>query len=82
MQLGAVLGREAHVGEHPSTSSGHAVWLGLIHQQLGPELFGDAAPLRAGLLDIVLDKGCCDESRDDTTATPAGVRHGVAHEVD
>jgi hypothetical protein len=70
VQLGAVLGREAHVGQHPSASSGQAVGLGLIHQRgelgdLGPELVGNAAPLRRGLLGIVLGEGCCDEGRDD-----------------
>ena len=45
VQLGAVLGREAHVGQH--------VGLGLVHQggelgDLGPELVGDAAPLGLG----------------------------------
>ena len=54
MQLGAVLRREAHVGEH--------IGLGLVHQggelgHLGPELVGDAAPLRLGLLGIVLGEG-------------------------
>ena len=53
MQLGAVLCREAHVGEH--------IGLGLVHQvgelgHLGPELIGDALPFCRGLLGIVLAK--------------------------
>ena len=79
VQLGAVLGREAHVGQH--------VGLSLIHQggelwQLGPELVGDAAPLRASLLGIVLGEGGGDERRHDASSAPAGMRQGVAHEVD
>jgi hypothetical protein len=58
MQLGAVLGREAHMGEH--------VALGLVHQggelrQLGPQLVGDAAPLDRGGRCVILGEGGGDE---------------------
>ena len=79
VQLGAVLGREGHVGEH--------VGLGLVHEggelgHLGPELVGDAAPLGAGGLGVVLGEGGGDEGRDDAAAALAGMGQGVAHEVD
>ena len=78
VQLDAVLRREAHVGEH--------VGLSLVHQdgelwQLGPELVGDAAPLRLGLLGIVLGESGCDERRHDVGRF-AGMGQGIAHEVD
>jgi hypothetical protein len=77
VQLGTVLGREAHVGEH--------VGLGLVHQggqlgDLGPELVGDAAPLLLCRLNVVLGEGGGDEGRDNPSATPTSM--GVAHEVD
>ena len=68
----------AHVGED--------VGLGLVHQScelvdLGPELVGDAAPLRLGGLGVVLREGGGDEGRDDPASASACVSEGVAHEV-
>ena len=58
MKLGAMLGGDAHVGEH--------VGLGLVHQggelgDLRSELVSDTAPLSFGLLGIVLGEGGGDE---------------------
>jgi hypothetical protein len=79
VQLGAVLGREAHVGEH--------VGLGLVHQggqlrDLGPELIGDAAPLLLCRLGVVLGEGGGDEGGDHAAAATTCVSQDVAHEVD
>ena len=68
-----------HVGEH--------VGLGLVHQggelrQLGAQLIGDLAPLRAGGLGVVLGEGGGDEGGDDAPAALAGMGERVAHEVD
>jgi hypothetical protein len=54
------------------------VGLGLIHQdgelrQFGPELVGNATPLRLGRLGIVLRERRCDEGGDDAPATAASV---------
>ncbi len=78
VELGSVLGREAHVGEH--------VRLGVIHQdgelwQLGPELISDATPLSLCQFGIVLGEGRGDEGRDNASTAPAGVGQRVAHEV-
>ena len=58
VQLGPMLLREGHVGEHVS--------LGFVEEagklgQLGAELIGDLAPLQSRSLGIVLGKGCGDE---------------------
>jgi hypothetical protein len=75
VQLGAVLGREGHVGEH--------VGFGLVQigRELGPQLIGDASPLSSGGFGIVLGEGGGDEGGDDTAALPAGMRQDVAHQV-
>ena len=79
MELGPVVLREPHVGEH--------IRLGLIHEggelgQLGPELVGDLAPLCLAGGGILLGEGGGDEGRDDTAAALAGMRQGIPHEVD
>ena len=79
MQLGAMLLGKGHVGQH--------VGLGIIHQsrqfrELWAHLVGHGAPLLAGGLGRVLGKGGADEGRDHPPATFAGVRQGIAHEVD
>ena len=77
VQLGAVRGREAHVGEHVS--------LGLVEEgklrQFRTELVGDAPPLRLCRLRVVLGKGGADEGGDDAPSALAGMRQRVAHEV-
>ena len=78
VDLGAVLDREVHIGQH--------VGLGVVHQrcQLGDtwsQLIGHLAPLLAGRLCIVLGKCGADPGGDDATLGLAGVCHGVAHEV-
>src|SRR3954471_5480424 len=78
VQLGPVDGGEGHVGED--------VGLSLVHQgcelgDLGPELVGDAAPLRLGGLGIVLGEGGGDEGRDDAPSASPGMSERVAHEV-
>ena len=78
VQLGPVLLREAHVGEH--------VGLGLVHQRgelrdLGAELVGDLAPLGPGGVGVVLGEGGGDEGGDDAAALFAGMGQHVAHEV-
>ena len=78
VQLDPVLCGETHVGQH--------VRLGVVHQgrQLGharAQLVGDMAPLLARGLGVVLGEGGADPGRDDAALRPAGVRHGVAHEV-
>src|SRR3954469_5510860 len=77
-QLGPVCGREGHVGED--------VGFCLVHQgcelgDFGPELVGDAAPLRLGGLGIVLGEGGGDEGRDDAPSASSGMSERVAHEV-
>ena len=71
VQLGAVLRRKAHIGEH--------VGLGFIHEdgklgQFGPELVGNLAPLSPGGFGIVLGKSGGNEGGDDAPAALAG--HG------
>jgi hypothetical protein len=78
VQLGAMGGREAHVGEH--------VGLGFVHQrgelgQLRAQLIGDPAPLAARRRGVVLGEGGSDERRDDPPAALSGVGQNVAHEV-
>ena len=68
VQLGPMLRRERHVGEH--------IGLGLVEEagqlrQLGTELIRNLAPLGSGCLGIVLGKGCGDEGGDDATAALA-----------
>ena len=79
VQLGAMLGGKAHVGQH--------IGLGFIHEsgQLGharPGLIGDVTPLLAGGGGIVLSEGGADPGGDDATLGLAGVGQGVAHEMD
>src|SRR6202035_4436613 len=50
--------------------------------QLGTELVGDLAPLRASGLGIILSKGSGNEGGDDAPAALAGMGQCVAHEVD
>jgi len=71
VQLGAVLRRKAHIGEH--------VGLGFIHEdgklgQFGPEPVGNLAPLSPGGFGIVLGKSGGNEGGDDAPAALAG--HG------
>src|SRR6266550_9249596 len=78
VQLGAMLGREAHVGQH--------VCLGLIHQrrELGdarPGLVCDLAPLLSRRDGVVLGEGGADPGRDDAPLCLAGIGKRVAHEV-
>ena len=70
VQLGAVLGREAHVGQHVS--------LGVVHQSsqlrhLGPDLVSNSTPLLLCGLGVVLSEGGGYEGRDDPSAAPGGV---------
>lgn len=79
VQLGAVLLRESHVGQH--------VGLGVVHdcrqlRHLGPDLVGDGAPLYGRGLGRLLGEGGGDESRDDAAPALAGMRQHVPHEVD
>ena len=79
VQPGAMLGGEAHVGEH--------IDLGLIHEggefgHAGPGLIGDVTPLLAGGGGIVLGEGGADPGGDDAALGLAGVGQGVAHEMD
>jgi hypothetical protein len=76
--LGAMLCREAHVGEH--------IGLGIVHQcgelaDARPGLIGDLSPLLAGSLGIILGEGGADPGRDDAALCLSGVRQGIAHEV-
>jgi hypothetical protein len=78
VELGAVLGREAHVGED--------VLLDMVHERRelgdrGSELVGDPAPLDLGVLGGLLGEGSGDEGRDDPAPVSAGVRQRVAGEV-
>ena len=78
VQLGPMLGRERHVGEH--------IGLGLVEEagklgQLGPELICDLPPLRLRGFGIVLSECGGDEGGDHTPPALAGVRQRVAHEV-
>lgn len=78
MQLGAVLLREGHVGQH--------VVLGLVHQRrqlrhLWPDLVGHGAPLGAGGLGGVLGKGGRDEGGDDPSAALACMGQSIALEM-
>lgn len=65
-----MLGGEAHLGQH--------VRFGVIHEggELGylrPELVGDAAPLLAGTVGVVLGEGGGDERRHHAAPLAAGV---------
>ena len=75
--FGAVIFREAHDSEY--------VDLGLVHEcqlwHLRRQLVGDLAPLPAGGIGVVLNKGGADEGCDDTTALATGIGKRVAHEV-
>ncbi len=79
MQLGPVLFREGHVGEH--------ILFGIIHdggelRHFRPDLVGDVAPLAARCLRCILSKGGGDESGHDAAAAFSGMRQHVSHEVD
>lgn len=79
MQLGPVLLREGHIGEH--------VRLGIIEdggelRDVGPDLVGDGAPLNAGGLRRLLSKCCRDEGGDDATTALSSMGQHVPHEVD
>ncbi|MFK4380945.1 hypothetical protein ABIA40_000353 [Bradyrhizobium sp. USDA 223] len=70
VQLGAVLRREGHVGQH--------IGLGLVEEagELGwlrAELIGDIPPLRSCGLGIVLGKRSGDEGGDDVPSAFAGI---------
>lgn len=78
VELRAVLGREAHVGQH--------IGFGLIEQGGEPVhawlgLIGDLAPLRAGSLGVVLGDGGADPGGDDAAQGLAGIGQGIAHEA-
>ncbi len=60
---------------------------GCVHERgqfgnFGAELIGDAAPLGACGLRVVLGKGGGDEGRDHPASTFPGMGQGIAHEVD
>ncbi len=79
VDLGAVLLWECCKGEH--------VGFGIVHQtgelrHSGSQLIGDGAPLRAGGIGVVLGEGGADPSGDNAPLCLAGMRHGIAHEVD
>ncbi len=66
VELGSVLGGEAHEGKH--------IVLGLIHEagelfELGPELIGNVPPDLRGRLAIGLKKGLADGSGNDGVLT-------------
>ena len=70
VQLGAVLGREPHVGQY--------IGLGVIHQcrqlrHAWPCLVGDLSPLLACRCRVVLGKRGVDPCRDDTALGLAGI---------
>jgi hypothetical protein len=76
MQLGPVLGRESHVGEH--------VMLAVVHQrgELGParaQLIGDMPPSIVRRLGIGLQKGLPDRSGDHRVLALGHVRERIAH---
>jgi hypothetical protein len=48
----------------------------------GPQLISHLAPLLTGRRGIVLGEGGADPGGDDAALGFAGIRHGVAHEVD
>jgi hypothetical protein len=78
VQLGPVLRRKFHIGQH--------VGFGIIHQggefaDARPQLIGDLAPLFAGVGGIVLRECGADSGRHDASLRLAGMGHGVAHEV-
>ena len=79
MQLGAVDGREAHIGEH--------VGLGFVQQggqlwHFGADLIGDVTPLLACSLGVVLGESGGDEGGDHPPALLAGMGKDVAHKMD
>jgi hypothetical protein len=70
VQLDAMLGGEAHVGQD--------VGLGIVHQggklgDAGPELIGDLPPLLAGGFGVVLGEGGADPGLDDPALGLAGM---------
>ena len=69
---------EAHEGEYVDFRVIHE---GGEPRYLRAQLVGDLAPLFAGSLGVVLDKGGADEGGNHTTALAASVRQHVAHEV-
>ena len=78
VNLGAMAGREARVGQKDS--------LGLIHLggKLGdphPGLIGDLTPLFACRLGVVQSKGGANPCGDETGPCLAGIGHRVTHEV-
>jgi hypothetical protein len=76
--FGPVIFREAHEGEHIGLCFIHE---GREFRHLRTQLIGDLAPLLAGGLGIVLNKGGADEGSDDTTALATSIGEHVAHEV-
>jgi hypothetical protein len=65
MDFRPVIFREGHEGEHIGLCFIHE---GREFRHLRTQLIGDLAPLLAGGLGIVLNKGGADEGSDDTTA--------------
>jgi hypothetical protein len=78
VQLGTMLWRERHVGEHVLLGSGHEFSeLGGI----GPKLIGGLAPLTLGSLGRLLCVSSGDEGRDDAPPDLADISSGVAREM-
>jgi hypothetical protein len=76
VQLGAVLGREGHVGQH--------IVFAVVHQRakLGPawpQLVGDVTPGLARGLGVGLQKGLADRRGNHRVLALRHVRQGVAH---
>ena len=78
VQLGAVLAREGHVGQHVVLAGVHEIG------QLGPartQLFGDLVPCFARMFAVGLFEGLADRSRDDGVLAAGDMGQRVAHPV-
>lgn len=78
VQLGTMLRREGHIGQH--------IGLGCVHQRRElrnrwPELVCDAAPLLACGRCIILGEGGGDEGRYDAPSRASGMGERIPHEV-
>ena len=78
VDLGAMLGRELHVGQHVSLRFVHE---GSQFRHTRAGLICDLAPLLFGGRRVVLGEGGADPGRDDAALRLAGIHQGISHEV-